>query len=751
MRIALYLNILNEEYQIAIYRGIRESAEELGIDLVCVQDETIDERANRGRHGFPLPRYLAVDGVLLLTSVLVSRDDQFFPGGIKRQFPGLPVVAVGNGLPGIPSVLIRGDDAMRRLMEHLIDAHGYRRFLFLGGQSGHRDSGEREAAFRDALGKAGGLEGTVAHANITDSGAAAIIRALIAETGGEKAAPIPEAIVAASDNMAIGALRAIRESGDPAWQACAVTGFDDIPQAALEVPPLTTARQPYARAGKIAVETLSNLIEGRAVNDSVTIEAVPVIRSSCGCADLLSQGAQDHAPRAAKSKTKAPAQAPNGGREPNAVDPITDDALATPRERLARLHRQRARSERLLRTVSILGQRLATVGSIPEIMPHLEAFLAEIGARSFFLALFPPGTVSIPDRCIPAYAYECGVKPPFAEADGAMRLADFFSRAIGGGPGATVSRSVYQLAAGQETPGVIVYEVEDDVLPHMCTSAVFIANAVKRLNILDIEKEHSRKLEREVELRTRDLSETNRKLADEAERRKEVEAEVLRIGELERQRFSLDLHDDICQRLAGISMFCKSLAPDPGRAKAIAEIAEMIDETLARTRQYAHDSFPVELDSLGLRDALESLCATVSRQTGCDCAFSWQAARDSPLDRARDINVYRIVQEALANAVRHSRASRVEVTVQTETDASPHANRKGHSEKRLFVRIKDNGKGNPDLERDGDAIAESGDRRRGLGLKSMRYRARQIGASYRIQSSAEGGTLIEIGLDLAPA
>ncbi|HPS44036.1 MAG TPA: substrate-binding domain-containing protein [Treponemataceae bacterium] len=729
MRIALYLNILNEEYQIAIYRGIRESAEELGIDLVCVQDETIDERSNRGRHGFPLPQYLSIDGILLLTSVLVSHDDQFFQGGIKRQFPGLPVVAVGNGLPGIPSVLIRGDDAMRRLMAHLIDAHGYRRFLFLGGQRGHRDSGEREAVFRVAIGKAGArgaLEGTVAHSNITDSGAAAIIRSLIAETGGGKAAPIPEAIVAASDNMAIGALRAIRESGNAAWQACAVTGFDDIPQAALEVPALTTARQPYALAGKIAVETLSALVEGREAKDSVTIEAVPIIRASCGCADILAQSAMGPGENAA------------GAVSSGTADAVADDALATPRERLALLHRQRARSERLLRSVSILGQRLATVGSIPEIMPQLEDFLAEIGARAFFLALFPPGTVSIPDRCLPAYAYENGGKVPFGEADGTMRLADFFSRAICGESGATVSRSVYQLAAGQETPGVLVYEVEDDVLPHMCTSAVFIANTVKRLYVLDIEKEHSRKLEREVKLRTRDLSETNRKLAEEAERRKEVEAEVLRIGELERQRFSLDLHDDICQRLAGISMFCKSLAPDPTRAKAITEIAEMIDETLARTRQYAHDSFPVELDSLGLRDALESLCATVSRQTGCDCAFSWESAHESPLGRARDINVYRIVQEALANAVRHSRASLVEVSVRTEPDS------------RLFVRIKDNGKGNPDLERDGDSMAEKGDRRRGLGLKSMRYRARQIGASYRIQSSAEGGTLIEIGLDLTP-
>ena len=95
MRIALYLNILIEEYQISVYRAIRASAAELGIDLVCVQDQ----RLIGGRRTFPLPQYLPVDGILILTSVIVDADDRIFMGTINREFSGLPVVAVGNGIP----------------------------------------------------------------------------------------------------------------------------------------------------------------------------------------------------------------------------------------------------------------------------------------------------------------------------------------------------------------------------------------------------------------------------------------------------------------------------------------------------------------------------------------------------------------------------------------------------------------------------------------------------------------------------
>jgi len=694
MRIGLYLNILDEEYQISVYRGIRASAEELGISIVCVQDETLRQAIDSAQEAFPLPQYLAVDGILLLTSVIVDHDDPAFMSGIKRIFPDIPLVSIGNRLPGIPSILIQGRESMLKLMDHLIMAHGYRNFLYLGGPGMHHENIEREEAFREAVRPGKGkpdLRGTIINTRFTQREAESAVRDLIANLDAE---PL-DAIVAASDNMASGVLKALRESGDRRWQSCAVTGFDDIPRAALEVPALTTVHQPFDRAGRIAVQTLRDMIEGRAPAETVIIEAELVIRSSCGC----------------------PEPDPRG--------------TPAPRETFERLQTQKARSERLLREVTIFGQRLSTAASMGEIYPPLRAFLDEIGARAFYLALFPDGTTGVPDRCTPAYAYTEEGERLFGENEAEIRLKDFFSLACDEGKETSASRSLFQLAAGVEIPGVIVYEVDDDALPHLCSSAIFIANTIKRLRILDTEKEHSRMLEREVALRTRDLSDTNRKLEEEAERRKEVEAEVLRIGELERLRFSLDLHDDICQRLAGISMFCKSLSSTSG----VEELSEMIDETLSRTRQYAHDSFPVELDALGLRDALENLCHATERQTGCECVFTWEAPGTSPLGQARDINVYRIAQEAIANAVRHSRAKRVAVAVTLSNGV-------------FAVRIEDNGRGNPELEKEKDALGSSGDRRRGLGLRSMRYRARQIGASYRIKSSGETGTSIEIGIPL---
>jgi signal transduction histidine kinase len=204
---------------------------------------------------------------------------------------------------------------------------------------------------------------------------------------------------------------------------------------------------------------------------------------------------------------------------------------------------------------------------------------------------------------------------------------------------------------------------------------------------------------------------------------------------MERLRFSLDLHDDICQRLAGISMFCKSLAAGLSSESLILELSAMIDETLSRTRQYAHNSFPVDLDSFGLKESLDALCNSVSKQ-GIPCDYSWAVSSSSPLSRIQNINLYRIIQEALQNVVKHSRASRASVDVRIK-------------KRTLIATVKDNGCGNPLLNSDPPALAGSR-RREGLGLRSMRYRAHQLGAGYSFESSGEGGTRIEVRIPLSP-
>lgn len=290
------------------------------------------------------------------------------------------------------------------------------------------------------------------------------------------------------------------------------------------------------------------------------------------------------------------------------------------------------------------------------------------------------------------------------------------------------------MRSGKEYLGLIVYEADDAVHPHVCSGAIYIANTLKRLRILDDEKERSRLLEKEVSLRTQALLDANEKLKEEARRRIAVEAEVLRISEMERLRFSLDLHDDICQRLAGISMCCKSLTSGLSPQTLLPELSEMIDETLHLTRQYAHDSFPMELDTLGLNEALARLCHSLNTQTKLECSYSWKAPSKSPLSASEDINVYRIIQEALQNVIKHSKATKVSVSIIS-------------GETEFIVRVQDNGEGNPHLE-EGEMSPKENRRQEGLGLRSMQYRAHQLNAAYVFHSSKKSGTLVEVRIPL---
>ena len=235
-------------------------------------------------------------------------------------------------------------------------------------------------------------------------------------------------------------------------------------------------------------------------------------------------------------------------------------------------------------------------------------------------------------------------------------------------------------------------------------------------------------LETEVQKRTAELVLANKKLAEESEKRIKVEAQVLLVGEMERKRFSMDLHDDICQRLAGISMLCSGLAAEN---KKLSELSGLIDETLRRTRQYAHESFPVELNSLGLEKSIGTLCDAVQRQTygKAKVSYSWKVLnKPEPLENEAqiEINIFRIVQEALNNSLRHAKATKIDVGISDE---------KGYFE----VAIKDNGTGNP-----GICYPSRGNAgvKQGIGLHSMHYRADQIGADFRIASSRESGTSV---------
>jgi signal transduction histidine kinase len=204
---------------------------------------------------------------------------------------------------------------------------------------------------------------------------------------------------------------------------------------------------------------------------------------------------------------------------------------------------------------------------------------------------------------------------------------------------------------------------------------------------------------------------------------KRLEAEVSEVSHREQERIGHDLHDGLGQELIGLSMLFKTLEDDlrivPGDyARRVEDIRDILDQCATTTRTLAQSMSPVHLESEGLASGLWQL--VLSFETLYDVKIKLTCADRLPaLDEGPAANVYRIVQEALSNAVKHAKASRVAVRVETEPG-------------KLLLEIED----------DGIGLGEPTPAGPGMGLKIMRYRAGMLGGRLEFTDGLTGGTLV---------
>lgn len=205
--------------------------------------------------------------------------------------------------------------------------------------------------------------------------------------------------------------------------------------------------------------------------------------------------------------------------------------------------------------------------------------------------------------------------------------------------------------------------------------------------------------------------------------RKALEEKILSISEEEQSRIGQDIHDDLCQQLAAIGCLAKVVyqrltANDIPEALQLAEITRLITRANTRAREMSRGLMPVVLDSAGLMAALADLATSTERIFRVTCPFDC----DPPVqvnDNKLATQLYRIAQEAVANAVKHSRADRIEISL---------ALNDGMIE--MFIR--DNGIGIQDKK------AETG-----MGLLTMSHRARMVSGSLTVVRDRLGGTVVQ--------
>jgi signal transduction histidine kinase len=210
-------------------------------------------------------------------------------------------------------------------------------------------------------------------------------------------------------------------------------------------------------------------------------------------------------------------------------------------------------------------------------------------------------------------------------------------------------------------------------------------------------------------------------LNKEMQERARLEKEILSISEREQQRIGHDLHDSLCQHLTGVALAGEVLseqleAKSLSEAQAVDHIVKMVEDAIDLTRTLARGLHPVDLKGEGFTDALRELAATITEGFNTPCAFEC----DSPVEIHEPgvaTHLYRIAQEAVSNAVKHSKADKIVVCVRANDDD-------------VTLTIRDDGVGVPENP--------SG----GMGLRTMAYRAGMIGATFSIERLSPRGTRV---------
>jgi PAS domain S-box-containing protein len=205
--------------------------------------------------------------------------------------------------------------------------------------------------------------------------------------------------------------------------------------------------------------------------------------------------------------------------------------------------------------------------------------------------------------------------------------------------------------------------------------------------------------------------------------RRRAERRLLQISEDEQQRIGQDLHDSLCQQLAGLAYIANTLENDlvkdlPARAAIAARISELARETAVQARQIARGLNPVNLVATGLMAALNELVVSIESLFSISCRFECPRRVLVPHHKTA-VHLYRITQEAIHNSITHGKATEIVVFLRREPG-------------KIVLSVTDNGRGFPKATTSGD----------GMGLENMNYRARAIGARLHIRPRSRAGTVM---------
>jgi sigma-B regulation protein RsbU (phosphoserine phosphatase) len=301
LRIVLLVNYLDRAYQNSFRNALERAARSRGVDLFVAVGRELEHELSQERVLNRLFQWLSpesIHGAVLLSAALSNFSG---PEGVLRlcyELAPVPCCSIGLRLPDVPSILIDNRTAMQTAVAHLIQEHGCRNIGYIGGPDYNEEARARLRGYRDALDAAGipcEPQRVVSGLFTTKSGYTGVCELV-------SRGLLLDAVVAANDDMALGAVDALFELGKRVPEDVKVVGFDDAPIARFARRSLTTVAQPFDDIAALSLDALIGQLRGTSNAAALhTVGARLVTRESCGCGYVLAQ------PRSARA---APARPP---------------------------------------------------------------------------------------------------------------------------------------------------------------------------------------------------------------------------------------------------------------------------------------------------------------------------------------------------------------------------------------------------------------------------------------------------------
>ena len=245
--------------------------------------------------------------------------------------------------------------------------------------------------------------------------------------------------------------------------------------------------------------------------------------------------------------------------------------------------------------------------------------------------------------------------------------------------------------------------------------------------------------------------EKNRNLEEANKKERLMTETITQVQENERSRISRDLHDTVTQDIRTALLYTHKLNQSenlpPEEKSLLQKIQKIEEENLKSIRNIIQNLTPSEIENTSIVQLLFNLCENTKDSSGLECKF-YAESKNLPIELTTEqkLHIFRIVQESITNAVKHSKASEISVIVRTENEEADGANDAKANRTGILFLVSDDEIGIAESSTDEkeEPLQEAISKNTHLGIKGMKNRAALLGARLDIKTSSETGTQVKL-------